>query len=104
MRNGYFQGCTHNWGRLVCGISTKKLIADTEAASGMGLAVATALASKGWKVSLADLSVERGKLAAQNLNATFYATNVNDYYSLASTFDNTFKAHGRIDFGMIFHI
>ena len=67
-------------------------------ASGLGLAVATSLASKGWKISIADMNENAGNEAATSLKGSFHKTNVNDYASLSSTFDKTFKEYGQIDF------
>lgn len=67
-------------------------------ASGLGLAVATSLASKGWKISIADMNVSAGEKAASSLNGTFHKTNVTDYTSLSTTFDRTFNEYGHIDF------
>ena len=70
----------------------------TTIASGLGLAVATSLAKKGWRLSLADMNVPAGTAAASSLNATFHATNVTDYTSLSRTFEETFQQFGQIDF------
>ncbi|KAH6672051.1 3-beta-hydroxysteroid dehydrogenase [Halenospora varia] len=75
-----------------------KVALITGGASGLGLAVATSLAKKGWKLSLCDMNEKAGKEAAAKLNATFHKTNVTDYGSLSTTFDKTFKEFGRIDF------
>lgn len=64
----------------------------------MGLAVATSLASKGWKLSLLDMNHEAGDKVAADLKANFYKTNVTDYDELAAAFSSTFKEHGRLDF------
>lgn len=66
----------------------------------MGLAVATALASKGddWSVHILDLDARRGLEAAQKIGATFHETNVGDYTALADTFRTVFQADGRLDF------
>lgn len=67
-------------------------------ASGLGLAVATFLASKGWKISVADMNVKAGEATASTLEGTFHKTNVTDYTSLSTTFENTFQEFGQIDF------
>ena len=64
----------------------------------MGLAVATSLAQKGWKVNIADLNEQAGEKAASNLKAHFFKTDVNNYASLSSTFQKTFEIHGKINF------
>ena len=70
-------------------------------ASGFGLATATSLVKKGgWSVHLVDMNEERGKEAAASLGpeAYFYKTNVTSYAELSKTFDDIFKAAGRLDF------
>lgn len=67
-------------------------------ASGMGLAVATSLAQKGWKVNIADLNDQAGERAASDLQGNFFKTDVKDYTSLHSTFRKTFETHGKINF------
>ncbi|KAF2737731.1 NAD(P)-binding protein [Polyplosphaeria fusca] len=78
----------------------KKSAFITGGASGMGLAVAEALASRGdWDLHLVDLNAEAGKKAVASLkNAYFYQTNVTDYSSLVSAYESAFKASGRLDF------
>ncbi|KAK3071064.1 hypothetical protein LTR53_009324 [Teratosphaeriaceae sp. CCFEE 6253] len=64
-------------------------------ASGMGLAVAKALASRGgWTLHLLDLRPPLEDVAG----ATFHQTNVLDYDSLSSTFQRAFTTDGRLDF------
>jgi NAD(P)-dependent dehydrogenase (short-subunit alcohol dehydrogenase family) len=77
-----------------------KVALITGGASGMGLAVATALSKRGdWDLHLIDLNVSAGVSAASSLsNATFHQTNVTDYASLTAAFEVTFNASGRIDF------
>ncbi|ORY06910.1 hypothetical protein BCR34DRAFT_543058 [Clohesyomyces aquaticus] len=72
----------------------------TGGASGMGLAVAEALSARGgWDLHLVDLNAEAGKKAVSSLkNAHFHQTNVTDYSSLTSAFENAFKISGRLDF------
>ncbi|KAL2014361.1 hypothetical protein VTN00DRAFT_1886 [Thermoascus crustaceus] len=77
-----------------------KVAVITGGASGMGLAVAKALAeSGGWNVHLLDINEERGIQAAKELpNASFHKTDVNQYSSLATTFKTIFIDSGRLDF------
>jgi NAD(P)-dependent dehydrogenase (short-subunit alcohol dehydrogenase family) len=76
-----------------------KVAIITGGASGMGLAVATALSKKNWQVYLLDFNEEAGKAAAQALqNATFMKTNVSSWKSLSEAFDAVFESHGAIDF------
>jgi NAD(P)-dependent dehydrogenase (short-subunit alcohol dehydrogenase family) len=70
----------------------------TLVASGLGLAVATSLASKGWQLVIADMNVSAGEAAATSLKAAFYKTNVTDYASLSNTFEQAFRKFRRIDF------
>jgi len=66
----------------------------TGGSSGMGLAVAQALASGGgWKIHLLDL---RPPLETVE-NATFHKVNITDYDSLASVFQQAFDSDGRMD-------
>jgi NAD(P)-dependent dehydrogenase (short-subunit alcohol dehydrogenase family) len=64
----------------------------------LGLAVATSLASKGWKISVADMNVTTGEAAAATLKGKFYKTNVTDYASISAVFESTFQHFGQIDF------
>ncbi|KAG9246354.1 hypothetical protein BJ878DRAFT_293707 [Calycina marina] len=75
-----------------------KVALVTGGASGLGLAVATSLASKGWKISIADLSENSGSAAASSLRGIFHKTNVTDYTSLSTAFQKTFDEFGQIDF------
>jgi NAD(P)-dependent dehydrogenase (short-subunit alcohol dehydrogenase family) len=71
----------------------------TSLASGMGLAVAQALAKRGnWKLYLLDMNEARGKEAATETKGTFYKTNVTNYEEFAAVFDKIFKTDGRLDF------
>jgi len=67
----------------------------TGGASGMGLAVAKALAGRGgWHLHLLDLRPPLEDVE----NATFHKTNVLDYDSLSSTFQKVYDHAGRLDF------
>lgn len=69
-------------------------------ASGFGLAVAKALASRGvWETHLLDLNAEAGKAAAAKVpNSQFHEVNVTSYRVLSTIFDEIFKSSGSIDF------
>ncbi|KIV98708.1 uncharacterized protein PV09_09535 [Verruconis gallopava] len=70
----------------------------TGGASGMGLAVATSLANKGWHVHIADLNRDLAERAARELSGSYSCTNVSDYASLRSMFDGVFREKGEINF------
>ncbi|KAK6438548.1 hypothetical protein LTR95_005242 [Oleoguttula sp. CCFEE 5521] len=67
----------------------------TGGSSGMGLAVAQALAKRGgWKLHLLDLRPPLEEVE----NSTFHKVNVTEYDSLAAVFQKAFDSDGRIDF------
>ena len=73
----------------------------TGAGSGIGLAVATHLISKGFKVVIADMNPKTGAEAASNLGADsiFIQTDVSDYKSQARLFKQAYEWGGnRVDF------
>jgi len=75
--------------------------ADRSTASGFGLNVATALLKRGnWRVHLLDLNGVSGLKAAKGLGAaaTFHKVNATIYSELSRTFDDIFRAEGRLDF------
>lgn len=79
--------------------SNKKVAIITGGASGMGLAVCSALAAKGdWTVHMLDMNASTGTSAAQKIGATFHQTDVTDYPSLSQTFHTIFSTHRRLDF------
>jgi len=81
----------------------KKAAFITGGASGMGLAVATSLASRTteeWDLHLVDLNATAGESAVSSLgpNAHLHKTNVTDYASLVSAYEKAFSTSGRLDF------
>lgn len=82
-------------------IPDDKTLADRSTASGIGLAVATALVRRGdWHVHLLDVNGISGLKAAKDLAgaATFHEVDVTAYSEIARMFDNIFRAEGRLDF------
>lgn len=80
----------------------KRVALITGGASGIGLAVATALTHHStieWAVHIVDLNEAAGKQAVSGLrNAEFHQANVTDYSSLASAFEAAYKKAERLDF------
>ncbi|KAI1773074.1 NAD(P)-binding protein [Hypoxylon cercidicola] len=75
-----------------------KVALITGGASGIGYAVASMLAAKGWLVSIVDIDQEKGIAVAASIGATFHEADVPDYVSLVNAFDGTMKCHSRLDF------
>ncbi|KAK6515967.1 hypothetical protein TWF281_004557 [Arthrobotrys megalospora] len=80
--------------------SSAQVAIITGGASGIGLAIATDLATKGWNVVIADINPQSGTTAAQTIgpNATFHQTDVSSWDSQLSLFKSTFQKFGRLDF------
>jgi NAD(P)-dependent dehydrogenase (short-subunit alcohol dehydrogenase family) len=80
----------------------KKVAFITGGASGMGFAVAEALAARTneeWDLHLVDLNADNLKKATASLkNAHSHQTNVTDYASLTSAFESAWSKSGRLDF------
>lgn len=66
----------------------------TGAASGLGAAVARALADRGGKVALFDLDETRGRALADELGGVYCCVDVGDAASVAAGFDAARAAHG----------
>jgi NAD(P)-dependent dehydrogenase (short-subunit alcohol dehydrogenase family) len=80
---------------------SKPVAIVTGAGSGIGLAVATHLYSKGFKVVIADLNPKTGEATAQGLgpDAKFIQCDVGNYQSQARLFKQAYEWGGnRLDF------
>ncbi|KAI4713899.1 hypothetical protein J4E89_001348 [Alternaria sp. Ai002NY15] len=80
----------------------KKVALITGGASGMGLAVAEALAARTneeWDLHLVDLSADNLTKATSSLkNGHAHQANVADYASLVAAFESAWSMSGRLDF------
>lgn len=82
-------------------MSTKPVAVVTGAGSGIGLAVATHLLTRGYRVVIAELNPTSGALAAETLgpDATFIQVDVASYASQARLFKAAYEWGGsRLDF------
>ncbi|KAF7522919.1 hypothetical protein G7054_g11961 [Neopestalotiopsis clavispora] len=78
----------------------QKVAIVTGAASGMGVALATHFAEKGWLVALLDVNDEGGQdIGTKGLgpNAAYFHADVSSYDSQASAFLEVYRKWGRID-------
>lgn len=69
----------------------------TGAASGLGRAVATALAARGTKVMVADIDEDGGRAVAEELDATFVACDVSDLDANVAAVRATEVTYGGLD-------
>ena len=76
-------------------ISSKVSAIVTGGASGLGAAVAKALADRGAKVALFDLDETRGRARAAELGGVFCKVDVGDETSVAAGFQTARDAHGQ---------
>lgn len=74
-----------------------KVCIVTGAASGFGRGIATKFASEGAKVIIADLSVEAGEKAAQELGCDFMAVDVTKRTDWQAVLDKALSLHGQLD-------
>lgn len=87
-------------------MAVQKVAIITGGASGIGLAVAQALAARGgWAIHLLDLNVESGESVAASLSsidsvtATFHRCDAASYEQMGAAFRDAFRASGRrLDF------
>jgi len=76
-------------------ISPETAVIVTGAASGLGAAVAKALADRGAKVALFDLDETRGRKLAHELDGVFCTVDVGDDKSVAAGFKTARATHGQ---------
>ncbi|RLU02637.1 MAG: SDR family NAD(P)-dependent oxidoreductase, partial [Ketobacter sp.] len=81
--------------------STKKTVAITGGASGLGKAMALRYAKAGWGVAIADLNDERGEATQQELNdlcgdATYHHVDVRDASAVEGWRDAILERWGHI--------
>jgi NAD(P)-dependent dehydrogenase (short-subunit alcohol dehydrogenase family) len=70
--------------------------------TGIGLAIATDLSQKGWKVAIVDMNSEQGESLVAKLgkgNAIFIKADVSKWEENVKVFEKTKEKFGRIDFG-----
>jgi 3-hydroxybutyrate dehydrogenase len=75
----------------------QKVAVITGAASGIGLAVAEALAAGGYRLVMADISAESGKREADRLNAYFIHADLSDRAACKALVDATIAKYGALD-------
>ncbi|MGK2944989.1 MAG: 3-hydroxybutyrate dehydrogenase [Desulfuromonadales bacterium] len=76
---------------------SQKVAVITGAASGIGLAVADALAAAGYRLVMADVNVESGKREADRLNAYFIHADLSDRAACKALIDATIANYGTLD-------
>jgi 3-hydroxybutyrate dehydrogenase len=75
----------------------QKVAVITGAASGIGLAVAEAMAAGGYRLVMADISAESGKREADRLNAYFIHADLSDRAACKALVDATIAKYGALD-------
>jgi 15-hydroxyprostaglandin dehydrogenase (NAD) len=81
-------------------MAQRKVAIITGAASGIGLALARHLLSRGYRVVIADINEERGKSIQEELGPSthFICCDVSNWESSAAMFKSAYEWGGRIDF------
>lgn len=74
-----------------------KIAIVTGGASGFGLGIATKFINEGAKVVIADLAVEGGKKAAEELNCTFQETDVTSRQAWQALLKTTLNSYNGLD-------
>ena len=70
-------------------------------ASGIGLALTKELVTKGWNVSMVDISTNGPEISKGfGDSVDYYHVDVSDYDQQAKMFQSVWDKHGRLDFGM----
>lgn len=73
----------------------------TGGASGIGAALARALAGRGARIAVADLDIERGTALAVELNGSFHVLDVCDLAANHATVAEVEERHGRLDIALL---
>ncbi|MBE0575464.1 MAG: 3-hydroxybutyrate dehydrogenase [Desulfuromonadales bacterium] len=76
---------------------SQKVAVITGAASGIGLAVADALAATGYRLVMADVNAESGKREADRLNAYFLHADLSDRAACKALIDSAVAKYGSVD-------
>ncbi len=76
---------------------SQKVAVITGAASGIGLAVAEALAAAGYRLVMADVNAESGKREADRLNAYFLHADLSDRAACKALIDSAVAKYGSVD-------
>ncbi len=76
---------------------SQKVAVITGAASGIGLAVAEALAAAGYRLVMADVNAESGKREADRLNANFVHADLSDRAACKALIDSAVAKFGSVD-------
>lgn len=76
---------------------SQKVAVITGAASGIGLAVAEALAAGGYRLVMADINAESGKREADRLDAYFIHADLSDRAACKALIDATIAKYGTLD-------
>lgn len=75
----------------------QKVAVITGAASGIGLAVADALAAAGYRLVMADVNAESGKREADRLNAYFFHADLSDRAACKALINSAVDKYGSVD-------
>lgn len=78
-------------------MSTQRVAIITGAASGIGLAVAEALAREGHQVVVTDINADAGQAVAERLGGLFVHANLAERAACRRVVDETLAAYGRVD-------
>nr|WP_290665150.1 3-hydroxybutyrate dehydrogenase [Ardenticatena sp.] len=78
-------------------MNTQRVAIVTGAASGIGLAIAEALAREGHQVVITDIDAEAGQAVAKRVHGLFVHANLVERAACRRVVDETLAAYGRVD-------